>query len=123
MSRIRLPWAPLLAAACTVAALSACTEGGALLAGAGTASLINTDKTLIDHVASMGPQDCSTVRLSLGDVWCLPDDEGLVAPLPAQTKYCYRTLGNVTCYAQPSPNPHDSLVGIVVPRTRGLNDQ
>lgn len=122
MTRYRLPRAALMAAVCA-AGLGACTDGGAVLAGAGAVSLINTDKTLVDHVASLGPEDCSTVRLSLGDEWCIPDDEGLIPPLPAQTKYCYRTLGQVSCYAEPSPHPHDTLVGIVVPRTRGLNSQ
>lgn len=113
--RIRQLWVPVVAAA-SVASLTACAEGALVLAGASAASLINSDKTLVDHVASLGPEDCSTVRLSQGDVWCLPDDEELASP-PAQAKYCYRTLGQVSCYAEPSPNPHDTLVGVVVPRS------
>jgi hypothetical protein len=119
VSRIRSPWGPTLVAVCTLA-LAGCADPVVLVGGASAISLINTDKTLVDHVASMGPEDCSTVRYTQGDVWCLPDDEGLVAPEPAQTKYCYRTLGKVSCYAKPSPNPHDTLVGVVVPRTPGL---
>lgn len=71
----------------------------------------------------MGAQDCSLVRFSQGDVWCVADDGELIAPLPAQTKYCYRTLGEVTCYAEPSPHPHDTLVGIATPRPHGLDEQ
>lgn len=73
-------------------------------------SLINTDKTLIDHIAGgLSGQDCSTLRSMEGGHYCQPhyENKPVVPPL-----YCYRTLAKVTCYDRPSPNPADRLVGM-----------
>lgn len=118
----------LLSSATLIASLpllGGCAESLiATWAGAEVISIVNTDKTLLDNLASLGPQDCSLIlKDERGGEWCVPDDDGLVAPLPAQTKYCYRTLARVTCYSEPSPEPHDTLVGVVVPRTRGLDSR
>lgn len=73
-------------------------------------SVINTDKTLIDHVSSWtSGQDCSTLRAQQGGYYCMEHYENREL-MP--TLYCYRSLGSVTCYNQPSPNPGDRLVGI-----------
>lgn len=123
MSRIRT--GRTAAALFCLAALGGCTEYAlAGYAGAEMISIINTDKTLVDNIASIGEQDCSLIlKDERGGEWCVPDDEGLQAPLPPQTKYCYRTLAEISCYTRPSPEPNDTLVGIVVPRTRGLNTE
>jgi hypothetical protein len=75
-----------------------------------TVSLINTDKTIIDHLAGVvSGQDCSTLRSMDGGHYCQPRYENVPVVPPL---YCYRTLGAVTCYDQPSPNTGDKLVGI-----------
>lgn len=73
-------------------------------------SLINTDKTIIDHVASsMMGEDCSMLRSMDGGHYCQPRYENKpVVP----SLYCYRTLGDVTCYDRPSTNASDTLVGV-----------
>jgi hypothetical protein len=61
-------------------------------------SIINTDKTIVDHIVSMSTgRDCSTVRSSMGEPYCKTD------PIPEPPLYCYRTLAAVTCYATPDP--------------------
>lgn len=75
-----------------------------------TVSLINTDKTVIDHVAGvMSGQDCSTLRSMDGGHYCQPHYENVPVVPPL---YCYRTLGEVTCYDRPSNNAGDKLVGV-----------
>ena len=73
-------------------------------------TLINTDKTIVDHLAGlMSGQDCSTLRSMDGGHYCQPVYENVpIVP----TLYCYRTLAEVTCYDRPSPNSSDKLVGI-----------
>ncbi|WP_215907492.1 hypothetical protein [Thalassospira marina] len=61
-------------------------------------SIINTDKTIVDHIVSMSTgRDCSTVRSSMGEPYCKTD------PIPEPPLYCYRSLAAVTCYATPDP--------------------
>ncbi|OKH87081.1 hypothetical protein [Thalassospira sp. TSL5-1] len=61
-------------------------------------SIINTDKTIADHIISMSTgRDCSTVRSSMGEPYCKTD------PIPEPPLYCYRTLAAVNCYATPDP--------------------
>ncbi|WP_339778638.1 hypothetical protein [uncultured Thalassospira sp.] len=61
-------------------------------------SIINTDKTIVDHIVSASTgRDCSTVRSSMGEPYCKTD------PIPEPPLYCYRTLASVTCYATPDP--------------------
>ena len=77
-------------------------QADAVLLGADMVSVINTGKTLDDHViGALTDQDCSTVRASQGGPWCKP------IPLPeatvARTAYCYKSLASASCYAQPLP--------------------
>ena len=69
------------------------------------ATIIATDKTVGDHIASIrSGKDCSTVRKDLGQTYCVEDEDA------AQTKfqgYCYNTLGTVTCYTEPDPRRAD----------------
>lgn len=95
--------------------LSGCllATGPALFA-AGTAVIVNTDKTPSDHVVSLATGlDCSSVEYSKGREYCVSDDDSATqadtAPYGASGKhegygpYCYRTLGSVTCYNHPDP--------------------
>ena len=73
-------------------------------------TVIATDKTVIDHVAGWtNGEDCSSVRAEEGgQLWFPPyENDPVTQPL-----YCYRTLGNVSCYAQPSNHPADKLIGL-----------
>ncbi len=87
--------APLsFVAACVL--LAGCTNQMVALE-AGT--LMTTDKTVADHVISWASgKDCSTVRWELGRTYCKEDE-----PRPVANVYCYRTLGDVTCYDRPDP--------------------
>lgn len=73
-------------------------------------TVIATDKTVIDHVAGWtSGEDCSSVRAEQGGHWCVQpyENDPVTQPL-----YCYRTLGAVSCYAQPSNHPADKLIGV-----------
>ena len=59
---------------------------------------MGTDKTIIDHIVSFSSgKDCSTVRTELGRTYCREDE-----PNPEPEVHCYRSLADVTCYANPS---------------------
>lgn len=125
-SSIPVRGARLFAAVLALGALTACdtvrSAGPLVQDGAGAAlqaaapliaadmvSVVATDKTIIDHVTSIGTgQDCSTLRAEKGGHYCKEpyENEPVVGTL-----YCYRTLADVTCYAQPSPHPTDKLIG------------
>lgn len=63
-------------------------------------SVISTEKSVADHAVSLySGKDCSTVRIERGETYCAEDDVD-----PKILVYCYRTLGDVTCYDR--PNPH-----------------
>ena len=64
------------------------------------ATVIGTDKTIIDHGVSLASgKDCSSVRLEQGKRYCKEDD-----PVIRPDVYCYRTLADVTCYDRPDPS-------------------
>jgi len=89
---------PILAALIAGLSVSAC-DPGVFTAFQGV-SLIGTDKTVVDHVISIGSgKDCSTVRKEKGLTYCVED-----TPIAQQNLYCYRDLGGVTCYDKPAPN-------------------
>lgn len=68
-------------------------EGGSVMA---------TDKTVADHIVSWtSGKDCSSVRWEQGKTYC-KEDEVRVEP----AVFCYRSLGDVTCYDR--PDPHDN---------------
>ncbi|HEY9164472.1 MAG TPA: hypothetical protein VIN57_07655 [Magnetovibrio sp.] len=72
-----------------------------------SAVVVGTDKSLSDHVVSLRTgKNCSTVRVEQGRTYCREDE-----PNPMPTMYCYPTLGDVMCYAQPDPTrkPGDAL--------------
>ena len=62
------------------------------------ASVVATDKTIGDHIISYSQgKNCSTVRKEKGLTYCEEDE--IAEP---EEVYCYRTLGNVTCYNRPA---------------------
>lgn len=89
---------PVLAALIAGVSVSACDPGTFTTFEA--ISLINSDKTLVDHAISIGSgKNCSTVRKEKGLTYCVED-----MPVAQQNLYCYRDLGGVTCYDKPAPN-------------------
>lgn len=74
-------------------------------------SVINTKKTLGDHVATwITGKDCSTLRAQREGVWCV-DWPG--PPAPPQQVYCYASLAKPSCFAQPYNEGNDRLIGFV----------
>ena len=71
------------------------------IAGMETASYVNTEKFLTDHIASaVTDEDCSAGNFEKSGGYCADADE--VSPV-ASTHYCYRTLGSISCYTTPDP--------------------
>lgn len=84
---------------------------GATLVNLEVLSVINTKKTLSDHIATwVTGKDCSAVRAEREGVWCVdwPDP-----PAPPQQVYCYATWARPSCYAQPYNQGNDRLIGFV----------
>lgn len=74
-------------------------------------SLVNTHKTMGDHVMSwMSGRDCSTPRMERDGTYCT-DRPG--RPAPPQQVYCYGSLARPSCYAQPYNEGNDRLIGFV----------
>lgn len=98
--------------------VSACTNMNTLLPAHAVSKIANysilsgvsvmaTDKTIPDHIASYrSGKDCSTVRTEQGRTYCREDESR-----PQPVAYCYRTIGDVTCYAEPDParQPGDTV--------------
>ncbi|TCS60145.1 hypothetical protein [Varunaivibrio sulfuroxidans] len=110
-----LAWRAAFLGAAVVFSLGACSspssvypttlpaQVAAFLAVEGT-SVILTDKTIGDHIVShYSGKNCSSVRLEQGRTYCVEDEANPVADV-----YCYRTLGNVTCYKNPDPSQDPS---------------
>jgi len=77
------------------------------------ATLIVTDKLMVDHVVSFVRQeDCSAVRASQGESYCRPFR---LAYTPPPEPFCYRTLAAVSCYTQPNPYGTDHRMGSYLP--------
>jgi hypothetical protein len=63
-------------------------------------SVVNTQKTVDDHLVSLVTgKDCSTVRASQGDRYCIAPPPP--QPMMRRTTYCYKSLADVTCYDRP----------------------
>ena len=96
--RVWLKKLPILATFIIGLSVSACDP--ATFTAVEGVSLIGTDKTVVDHVISIGSgKNCSTVRREKGLTYCVED-----TPVAQQDLYCYRDLGGVTCYDKPAPN-------------------
>jgi hypothetical protein len=86
--------APLDRAALAVSPFTAYTLFGI----AEITSLINTQKTITDHILSAASgRDCSTIRAKDEGVYCI-DKNKMKGPKKPEV-YCYRTLADVNCYA------------------------
>ncbi len=92
--------------------LAACSPAEtAALAGLSALSLLGTDKFLSDHIISQATgKDCSTLNALEEGRFC-KDEEFTVAQAVQAPTYCYRTLGEITCYT--APNPYDSRSQLV----------
>jgi hypothetical protein len=79
------------------------------------ASLINTQKTIDDHLISLlTGMDCSTVRASKGDHYCLEPPDA--KPVYIRTTYCYKSIADVSCYDRPFDRDASQLYGIRIDR-------
>ncbi|MCP4393261.1 MAG: hypothetical protein GY804_03185 [Alphaproteobacteria bacterium] len=77
-------------------------HSGVAFAGLETVMLINTDKTLSDHlISSYTNKDCSSVRYSEGGEYCVDTVE--IPSAMYEKLFCYRTIGEVSCYDRPIP--------------------
>ena len=86
------------------------SEGTSLLL-LDVAVLINTDKTIVDHVMSLtSGRDCSTIRAQSSGVYC--QEREPPRPPPTQPVYCYRSLASVNCFESPVYSQTDHLVGM-----------
>ena len=75
--------------------VQACTSLGI----AEGAFVVGSDKTIADHLISLNSgKNCSFIRKERGLPYC-EEDEVTVQP----NVYCYKTLGEVTCYDRPDP--------------------
>ncbi|MEQ9487549.1 MAG: hypothetical protein RIM72_01000 [Alphaproteobacteria bacterium] len=94
------PVAVALAAGLSLAACSGVSAPLIALGGA-TATTINTDKLPTDHIADyITGQDCNSVRQSRdGGPLCRPYEMGVIE----EPRYCYKSLGTITCYTEPDP--------------------
>jgi len=104
MRTIGLITGMLLLAGCAPPLGSAAVPG---LAQFDMATVMASDKTLIDHVVSMtSGKNCSSVRVEKGLYYCEEDE-----PRVNQKISCYPSLGRVTCYDRPDPyhNNHQKL--------------
>ena len=80
-----------------------------VLLAADAISVINTQKSVEDHVVSLiTGMDCSVVRASMGDHYCI---DTTVAPTVVRTTYCYKSLGSVSCYDQKLERDASRLYG------------
>ncbi|MGC2857721.1 hypothetical protein ACM64Y_19800 [Novispirillum sp. DQ9] len=110
---MRSAWKALAVAGAALFLLGACGSAAHTTTGLAAVEgvlIINTDKTVVDHFASMAnDMDCSTIRAQQGGHYCMPryENQPMVPAL-----YCYRTLADVTCYDRPSTNAADRLVGV-----------
>lgn len=79
-------------------ALAACADPASIaLGGVSVVTVIDSGKTVTDHVMSYATGEECTFRHSLrGESWCQPlpgDDTGLQAE-----QVCYQSIARVTCY-------------------------
>lgn len=84
---------------------------GGTLANLEVMSVINTKKTLGDHLATwVTGKDCSTLRAQREGAWCV---DWPAPPAPPQQVYCYASLARPSCYSQPYNEGNDRLIGFV----------
>lgn len=63
-------------------------------------SLVATGKSASDHIVSMSTgKDCSSIRAKDEGQYCVSKNP----PLQRPDVYCYRSLGQVSCYREADP--------------------
>ncbi len=84
--------------------LAGCALGPSLaLSTMDVVSYASTDRSLAGNAASsITGDDCAVVQLADGQSLCLNEEEQQ-AMLAAQRRFCYRSLGAITCYAVRDP--------------------
>ncbi|MBN2752759.1 MAG: hypothetical protein JXQ84_08630 [Rhodospirillaceae bacterium] len=126
MRRLCILVLPLIAlTACSRSSLDGAVKAGGLerltpfehayqgLFAVDVATLIVTDKTMLDHIVSyFREEDCSAVRASQGDRYCRPIR---IAYTPPPEPFCYRSLADVSCFSTPNPYGSDHRMGTFLP--------
>jgi len=97
------------------------TDSALLMAGASLVTFVTTDRTVSDHViGALTDKDCSTLRMvNEGSSLCRDPAEtaektavrngpGAETQMAATPRYCYRELGQVSCYDRPRPYAYRS---------------
>lgn len=99
----------------SLAVVAGCSGGavggpaGPIAAQAEVVSVMTSKKTITDHVVSyMSGKNCTFMRTNQGLTYCEEDEK-----FPKPPIYCYKTLGEVTCYDQPDPfDPRQQKLGV-----------
>ncbi|MBF0268379.1 MAG: hypothetical protein HQL44_07285 [Alphaproteobacteria bacterium] len=100
IKRLAILLLPLLAAACGYDMTTGQYPITSGLMQVEVVSLVATGKTATDHVASLATgKDCSTIRAKDEGQFCVSRNP----PIQRPDVYCYRTLGQVSCYREPDP--------------------
>ncbi len=82
------------------------------------ASLVMTKKTLFDHIATwVTGENCSSVRAANNGRYCVAWPRG---PAPPPSEYCYASLAEPDCYAEPFNGGNDRLIGFVPPAATAM---
>lgn len=83
--------------------LAACADPASLaLTGANAVTVVDSGKTVTDHIMSFATGDECTIRHSLrGQAWCQPKRYDHGTADGGET--CYRSIADVTCYAAENP--------------------
>ncbi len=84
--------------------LSACTTSGIAMIGADAVTQAASGRSIAGNIIyAMTGKDCTPLNALTGKPIC-QDEEAAVASAKEETPvYCYRTLGQVDCHAEPDP--------------------
>jgi len=109
--------APILLVLCGPLILSGCDSTAFLATTAvSAASFAATEKLPLDHVATwVTGEDCSSLEMERTGKYCRTEEEIAADELAKQPEiampvFCYRTLGDADCYADPEPGQDERLV-------------
>ncbi|NKB58945.1 MAG: hypothetical protein GKS00_21660 [Alphaproteobacteria bacterium] len=93
---------PCLILASILFLLTSCGTESVFVLGAGLANFVYTDKVPTDYIAEAASgKECNLLQaIEDGGPMCRDSFEQQVIEKPI---YCYRTLGQPTCYATPDP--------------------
>ena len=115
-------FSPILAVLPAVLTLVSCEPVSMIATGATFVSVVQSEETMTDKALSWAlNKHCSIFQVARGEQYC----QNTGADIPEQ--YCYRTLGSITCYAQPDPNASPEVAVFakppepVAPPTLGSN--